>query len=278
MEITMDRKFKNKLLMKDSYRDAYGTALIYANRDRIKRGKVTVERLMNDYSQASIDTVEKYLKAMKPSIAGWEADFGKEMMTKDKAWLNMTWSGDAVWAIEEAKAVGVSLDYEVPQEGSNVWYDGWVIPKYARNVKAASYFINYLCRSDVALKNMDASGYVSSIATDEILEKKIDTTLDYCSDLSYFFGPKAKRIQIDKVQYPDKSVVARCAMIRDSGERTEAVLEMWSKVKGDNLGAGLVIVILASVALLVVFQVYKRIQQYNRSKKHRRRRNKIRRR
>ena len=43
---------------------------------------------MNNYSQASIDTVEKYLKAMKPLIAGWEADFGKEMMTKGKAWLN----------------------------------------------------------------------------------------------------------------------------------------------------------------------------------------------
>ena len=44
----------------------------------------------------------------------------------------MTWSGDAVWAIEEAEGVGIHLDYEVPVEGSNVWYDGWVIPKYAR--------------------------------------------------------------------------------------------------------------------------------------------------
>lgn len=56
----------------------------------------------------------------------------------------MTWSGDAVWAIEEAGAVGVNLDYEVPEEGSNVWYDGWVIPKYARNVKAASY-LSIIC-------------------------------------------------------------------------------------------------------------------------------------
>ena len=29
----------------------------------------------------------------------------------------MTWSGDAIWAIEEANAVGVDLDYEVPEEG-----------------------------------------------------------------------------------------------------------------------------------------------------------------
>ena len=75
--------------------------------------------------------------------------------------------------------MGIHLDYEVPMEGSNVWYDGWVIPKYARNKKAASYFINYLCRPDVALRNMDACGYVSAVATPEILEAKIDTTLSY---------------------------------------------------------------------------------------------------
>lgn len=240
-------KYKNKILMKESYRDAYGTALIYANSKNLKEGKVTVEELMNNYSQASVDTVEKYLKAMKPMIAGWEADFGKEMMTKNKAWLNMTWSGDAVWAIEEAGAVGVNLDYEVPEEGSNVWYDGWVIPKYARNVKAASYFINYLCRPEVALRNMDACGYVSSVATPEILEEKLDTTLNYYADLSYFFGPEADSVRIDKVRYPDRRVVERCAMIRDSGERTEAVLEMWSRVKGDNLGLGIVVVIFVSV-------------------------------
>lgn len=91
----------------------------------------------------------------------------------------MTWSGDAIWAIEEADAVGVDLDYEVPKEGSNIWYDGWVIPKYARNPEAASYFINFMCRPDIALRNMDFCGYVSSIATPEILEEKIDTTLTY---------------------------------------------------------------------------------------------------
>ena len=71
--------------------------------------------------------------------------------------------------MDEAEAVGVELDYEVPREGSNIWYDGWAIPKYARNVKAASYFIDYLCRPDVALRNMDAIGYVSAIATPEII-------------------------------------------------------------------------------------------------------------
>lgn len=270
-------KYRNTILMKESYRDAYGTALIYANTRNLKEGKVTVEELMNNYSRAAIDTVEVYLKEMKPLIAGWEADFGKEMMTKGKGWLNLTWSGDAVWAIEEAKTVGVNLDYEVPIEGSNVWYDGWVIPKYARNVKAASYFMNYLCRPEIVLKNMETCGYVSAVATPEILEEKIDTTLNYYSDLSYFFGPEADSIQIDRVQYPDRKIVERCAMIRDSGDKTELVLEMWSRVKGDNLGVGVVIVILVSIGLMVAFTIYRKLQRYRHEKAQRRRRHHLKR-
>ena len=250
-----DRKYAGKILMKDSYRDAYGTAIIYAHSQELENGSITVEDLMNDYSPSAMKIVEKYLKDLKPNIAGWEADFGKEMMTKEKAYLNMTWSGDAIWAIEEAKSVGVDLDYVVPKEGSNIWYDGWVIPKYSKNPKAASYFINFMCRSDIALRNMDFCGYVSSIATPEIMEEKIDTTLDYYVDLSYFFGPDADSIQIDRVQYPDKEVIERCAMIRDFGDKTKEVLDIWSRIKGDNLGVGITILIFVIIIGSVSFSV-----------------------
>ena len=70
--------------------------------------------------------------------------------------------------------MGVDLGYEVPKEGSNVWFDGWVIPKYSRNPKAASYFINYLCREDVALANMETTGYVSSVAGKKVFEAMSD--------------------------------------------------------------------------------------------------------
>lgn len=265
-------RFKGKILMKDSYRDAYGTAIIFAHAEELAEGKVTVEQLMNDNSPEAIALAETYLKRMKPNIAGWEADFGKEMMTKDKAWLNLTWSGDAVWAMEEAGAVGVELDYEVPEEGSNIWYDGWAIPKYARNVKAASYFMDYLCRPDIALRNMEATGYVSAVATPEIWEAKSDTTFAQVSDLSYFFGPGADSLHINPVQYPDRSVVARCAMIRDFGDRTEGVLEMWSRVKGDNLNTGIILLIFMVFGFLLVWVVYQKIRKYKQQGRHRRRR------
>ena len=115
-------------------------------------------------------------------------------------------------------------DYTVPREGSNIWYDGWVIPRYARNVKAASYFINYLCQPSVALRNMDAIGYVSAVATPEIREAKTDTTLDVHSDLSYFFGPLpgADSLQIDPcLLYTSGIAIHRHGGWADSRKQTD---------------------------------------------------------
>lgn len=267
-------RYKGKILMKDSYRDAFGTAVIYANAKSLKEGRISVEDIMNNNSHEAVDLAEKYLKDMKPNIAGWETDFGKEMMTKEKAWLNFTWSGDAVWSIEEAASVNVDLAYIVPSEGSNIWYDGWAIPKYARNIKAASYFMNFLCRPDIAMRNMDATGYVSAIASEEILEAGIDTSFTEKCDLTYFFGniPGADSANVNPALYPDKSVVERCAMIRDFGSDTEYVLEMWSHVKGDNLNIGILILIFAVFGVLFVWSVYKKYIRYKQKKRHRRRR------
>jgi spermidine/putrescine transport system substrate-binding protein len=220
---------------------------------------------MYDSSDESIAKVEALLKRAKPYVAGWEADFGKEIMTKENAWLNLSWSGDAVWAIEEAADVDVELDYVVPDEGSIVWFDGWVIPKYAKNVKAASYFINYMCMPENAIRNMDEIGYVSVIASPEIMdyvsETAIDSGYEEPIDLSYFFGEAADSVVANPVVYPDRSVVERCAMMHDSGERTEALLGMWSRVKGDNLNNWMVVVILISVAGVLVIGVMRKLRK-----------------
>ena len=265
-------KFKGKLFVKDAFRDVYSPLLIYANQERIKRGEVTMDELMYDSSDESIATVEALLKKTKPNVAGWEADFGKEMMTKEKAILNLTWSGDAVWAIEEAAEVDVELDYIVPKEGSIVWFDGWVIPKYAKNVKAASYFINFMCKSENAIRNMEEIGYVSVIGTPEVMEymseSAVESGFDEPQDLSYFFGEGTDSVVINPVLYPDKSVIERCAMMHDSGPRTAALLEMWSRVKGDNLNNWMVIVILVAIVALLVAGIMRKI---NRRRQRRRR-------
>ena len=230
-----DTKNKGKILMKDHYWDVYNMAATYGFYDEIKSGKRTRYNVSNDHTDADIEMVEKQLKALRPNLAGWEADFGKEMMTKGQAWMNYAWSGDAVWAIDEAKKVGVNLDYSVPEEGSNIWFDGWIIPKYARNVKAASYFLNYLCQAKIALRNMGVSGYCSAVATPEIIEAQSDSTITETSNLSYFFGPGNGKLHINSVQYPDSTVVDRCVLLHDFLDKNDKVLEMWSRVKGNNV-------------------------------------------
>lgn len=117
-ECLWDSKFRNKILMKDSYRDSYGTAIIYAHAKELEDGTVTVEQLMNDNSPEAIAIAEELLKKMKPNIAGWEADFGKEMMTKGKAWLNFTWSGDAVWRWTKRRLSGWNWTMKCPEKAA----------------------------------------------------------------------------------------------------------------------------------------------------------------
>ena len=267
-----NEKFKKKIFIKDAFRDVYGPILISLKQKELQSGELTMDQLMYDASDESIALVEAFLKKAKRLVAGWEADFGKEMMTKEKAVINLTWSGDAVWAIEEAAEVGVELDYLVPNEGSNMWFDGWVIPKYAKNIKAARYFINYMCRSDIALRNMDATGYVSVIGTRELLEEQIDEENGEVVNASYFFGEGADSVKLNPVLYADASVIARCTMMHDSGERTQQMLDMWSRIKGDNVSGWILTVIFVTFGALLVVGIRRKVKQYKRRRSSVRRR------
>ena len=253
-DVIRNPKFAGKILIKDAPRDVYAPVLIYLKQNELKSGKVTLQDLMRDSSDESLQMVQDYLMQCKPGVYGWEADLGKEQMTKNRAYVSLNWSGDAVWAIEEAAAVGVELDYVVPEEGSTVWFDGWVIPKYAKNIKAATYFINFMCRPDIAIRNMEETGYVASNGSREVLESQIDESLEPI-DLSYFFGPDASAVSVDPILYPDLSVIERCALEHDWGDDTEKLLKMWQNVKGSQANTFTYVIIAVVIAAFAVYFV-----------------------
>ena len=257
-------RFQQQIYVKDAFRDMYSVLICAARYQDILEGSVTRNQLATDLTDANIKAVEDYLLASKPQIAGWEADFGKERMCQGKVWLNATWSGDAQWAIDEEDE-GVDLAYVVPKEGSNAWFDGWVIPVYAKNTRAASYWINFLCQGENAVRNMEETGYVSVIATDEVLEAMIDSGCDSL-DVSYFFGPDATAIPLNHVYYPDRSVIERCVLMHDTADRNEAMLEMWSRVKGNNLDWKMLTFILTVFSLLAFAVINRKYRRYHRKK------------
>ena len=264
-DILTDPKYSGQILMKDAFRDIYTALLVYLNKDAIDSGQKSLETLTLDASDESIALVENYINSFRSSIAGWEADFGKEQMTQERAWLNVSWSGDAQWAINQTEGTDVNLKYSIPKDGSIIWFDGWVIPKYARNVKAARYFIDYMCRPDNAVRNMDVIGYVSAVGGSEVLEAMKDEKFP-AVDATYFFGPQADSVCLNPVMYPDRSIIEACSMMHDSGDRTEALLKMWSRLKGDNASYWTYILI-AVVLVGLGFAMYSR---FARKKSHHR--------
>ncbi len=270
-DVLKNPAYAGKVLMKDAFRDVYTALLIALNKEAIDAGEKDIRTLPFDTSEESVKLVEDYLNSFKESVCGWEADFGKEQMTKELAWINLSWSGDAQWAIDEAADIGMDLRYAIPQTGSAVWFDGWVIPKYAKNIKAARYFINFMCKPENALRNMDMTGYVSAIGGEEILQSMTDPEEFDPIDVSYFFGPQADSVCINQVMYPEKNIIERCAMMHDRG--TEELLKMWSRVKGDSASAWTYILICLVFAGLIAAVIMKYTK-----KRYRRRRYAMRRR
>ena len=271
-DVLKNPAYRGKVLMKDAFRDVYTSLLIALNKEAIDAGEKDLSTITFDTSDESIKLVEDYLNSFKESVCGWEADFGKEQMTKELAWINLSWSGDAQWAIDEAAEIGMDLRYAIPETGSSVWFDGWVIPKYARNIKAARYFINFMCKPENALRNMDMTGYVSAIGGSEILEAISDPEEYEPVDASYFFGPEADSVCINQVMYPDRKIIERCGMMHDRG--TEDLLKMWSRVKGDNASAWTYILICLVLGGLITAVIIKYTKKARRRKRYSRRRRK----
>ena len=269
-DVLKNPAYKGKILMKDAFRDVYTTMHISLNREAIEAGEKDLKTLTFDTSAESIERVENYLLSFKESVCGWEADFGKEQMTKELAWMNLSWSGDAQWAIDEAADIGMELRYAIPESGSSVWFDGWVIPKYAQNTKAARYFINFMCKPENALRNMDMTGYVSVIGDKQILEAMCDSTQYAPIDASYFFGPEADSAYVNPVMYPDRKVIERCGMMHDGG--TEDLLKMWSRIKGDSASAWTYILICIVFAGLIFAVIYKYTKKRYRRRRYAKRR------
>ena len=265
-EILRNPEYAGKILMKDAFRDVYTSLLIALNKEEIDAGRKDIRTISFDASEESIALVRDYLYSFRDGVAGWEADFGKEQMTKELAWINMSWSGDAAWSIEEAAEIGVELEYAVPKTGSIVWFDGWVIPKYAKNTKAAKYFINFMCKPENALRNMDVIGYVSAVGGPEVLESMSDADEYEPIDVSYFFGEDGQNAPVSPIMYPDNGTIAYCGMMHDRG--TEELLKMWSSVKGDSASVWTYTIICIFFAFLILAVVLKYTKKSHRRKRY----------
>jgi len=110
------------------------------------------------------------LRELTPNVKAVVGDEITNLMVNNEAAVALTFSGqaaDMMWENEE-------LDYNVPQEGSNLWFDSFVIPKTSRNPDGAHAFINFMLDAEVAAQNADYVGYSTpNAAAMELLDEEV---------------------------------------------------------------------------------------------------------
>lgn len=145
--VLWNEKYKGQVLMMDSIRDTMGLALKYLGYS------------MNTKEYAELNAAKDLLVAQKQNgiVMAYGLDEFKDKMVAGDGALAVVYSGDAEYAIE----MNDKLAYVIPDEGSNIWVDCAVIPKDARNLENAYKFIDFLCRPDIAQKNVEAIWYMS---------------------------------------------------------------------------------------------------------------------
>lgn len=238
-----------KIFMKDSIRDSYCAAVMYLKEYNLlpdAHKNKSVQELINTNDDTMLAAVEELLVRQKDVLKGYEVDFGKQEMISEKGLVDLAWSGDALYAIEEAEASSSApaLDYFVPEVGGNVWFDGWVIPKNAKNKEAANYFIAFLNEPEIAMSNMLEIGYTSAV--DKSVFESSEAALALLEEAEY----DAAEFFADERRYPE--ITESLGVMKDFGARNDVVVAMWERVVSSNTDLTTLWIIIGVVAVLVI--------------------------
>jgi putrescine transport system substrate-binding protein len=112
----------------------------------------------DDYKKAEA----KFL-AVRPSVTYFHSSKYISDLANGEICVAFAYSGDAFQAKARADEAGkgVKIDYVIPKQGGNLWFDMLAIPADAANVKEAHAFINYLMQPEVIAQVSDYVGYAN---------------------------------------------------------------------------------------------------------------------
>lgn len=151
-------KYKNAILLIDSVRDVFAISLISQNQS------------INTTNLNILHQAEEKLVKLTPNIKAIVADEIKMYMEQEESYLAVDWSGEAA----EMISVNPHLHYFVPEEGSNLWIDSFVIPRTAKHFDAIYKFLNFMSEPENAAQNAKYVGYSTpNRGAKKILPKKI---------------------------------------------------------------------------------------------------------
>jgi spermidine/putrescine transport system substrate-binding protein len=138
-----DPSLENEILLIDGAREVIGMGLN------------SLGYSLNDTNEEHLREAKEKLDTLTPNIKAIVGDEIKMLIANEEASVGLVWSGDAADMMWENE----NLDYVVPSEGSNLWFDNMVIPKTAKNVDAAHQFINFILDPEISAINTEWVSY-----------------------------------------------------------------------------------------------------------------------
>lgn len=152
--VLKNTKYKDNIYMYDSERDSFMVAL------------KALGYSMNSSSEAEIDDAYNWLveqnKTMNPVYVG---DESIDTMKNGEKAMALMYSGDAAAVMRENE----NMAFFMPEEGTDVWFDGFVIPKQCKEYDLANEFINYMISDENSSLNTEEIGYLT---TNQVASKK----------------------------------------------------------------------------------------------------------
>ena len=147
--LTQDPKLADEILMQNSIRDAFMNALKQKGYS------------LNTLTRRNWREARDMLIEQKPLVQAYVIDQVRDKMINGEAAEGVIYSGEMLYIQECIQELDLNydLEYVVPDEGTTLWIDSWVIPKNAENKEAAEQWINFMCSPDIAKKNFDYITY-----------------------------------------------------------------------------------------------------------------------
>lgn len=277
-----------KITIKDAIRDSYivGLAMVYEEELWTAKDNAEITSILNRTNIEDINRVNEKLNSIKSMLYGFEVDSGKNDIVIGNIDAYVAWSGDAAYAIDVAAGDAEdedgtilegddvrNLSYYIPDEGSNIWFDGFCMPSGSQNYDGVYKFLNFISAPENVYRNMEYTGYTSMVAGDEIFNSIVIDWFDESEDLnegegievdlSYFFGDGDYKVTVSEesygrliAQYPEEKIVERCAIMSYFDSETLLdVNDMWESVKGETFDSWVIILTIALVVALLVLAV-----------------------
>lgn len=156
---------------------------------------------------------EEALMKVRPFIRKFHSSEYINALANGDICLAVGWSGDVFQARDRAAEAdqGVVVDYVIPNEGAEMWFDQMAIPADAKHVAEAHEFLNFIMKPEVAAKATNFVYFANgNKASQEFVEKEI---VD------------------DPAIYPDEATLSKLFTVAPYDSKTQRlVTRAWTRI------------------------------------------------